>query len=81
MTTKRAPGAGRKPRGEFIGKTRGRSRQDHAAKREALERAAQESGRSLSQEIEHRLDVSIKRDRDMARRHVRAFAEADRARY
>ena len=71
------PGAGRKPRGEFIGKTATLTTRITPETRAALERAAQESGRSLSQEVEHRLDVSIRRDREHARkRHVRALAEA-----
>jgi hypothetical protein len=42
-----------------------------------LERAAQKSGRSLSQEVEHRLDDSIRRDRERAhKRHVRTLAKA-----
>jgi hypothetical protein len=77
LTRKRAPGAGRKPRGEFPGKTATLTTRITPKTRRDLERAAQESGRSLSQEVEHRLDGSIRRDRDHKRkRHVRALAEA-----
>jgi hypothetical protein len=77
MTRKRTRGAGRKPRGEFKGKTATITTRITPKTRADLERAAQKSGRSLSQEIEHRLDVSMRRDREHARkRHVRALAEA-----
>lgn len=76
MARKRAPGAGRKPRGEFKNKSRTLTTRITAATREALERAAKKSARSLSQEIEHRLDSSIRRDRQLARPgHIRALAE------
>jgi len=77
MTRKRAPGGGRKPRGEFKGKTATLATRVTPKTRADLERAAQKSGRSLSQEVEHRLDGSIRRDREHDRkRHVRALAEA-----
>jgi hypothetical protein len=77
LARKRAPGAGRKPRGDFSKKTAAITTRVTAATKGALERAAQKSGRSLSQEIEHRLDVSIRRDREFARQgHIRALAEA-----
>lgn len=74
---KRAPGAGRKPRGEFMGKTATLTTRIKPETRAALERAAEKSGRSLSQEVEHRLDYSIRRDYEHNRhRHIRALAEA-----
>ncbi len=57
MAQKRAPGAGRKPRGEF----RGKSAVFSTRLRGALEREAARNGRSLSQEIERRLTDSISR--------------------
>jgi len=77
MAGKRAPGAGRKPRGEFKGKTATLTTRITPQTRVGLERAAKESGRSLSQEVEHRLDYSIRRDHEHNRhRHIRALAEA-----
>jgi len=77
MARKRAPGGGRKPRGEFKNKSRTLTTRITAATRTALERAAKKSGRSLSQEIESRLDISIRRDRDRDHhRHIRALAQA-----
>src|SRR5262249_31004968 len=77
MTRKRARGAGQKPRGEFKGKTATLTTRITPKTRADLERAAQKSGRSLSQEVEHRLDGSIRRDREHDRkRHIRALAEA-----
>ena len=77
MATKRAPGAGRKPRGEFKGKTATLTTRITPETRAALERAAEKSGRSLSQEVEHRLNDSIRRDYEHNRhRHIRALAEA-----
>src|SRR5262245_18809443 len=77
MTAKRKPGAGRKPRGGFTGKSVTFTTRITPETRAALERAAQKSGRSLSQEAEHLLDLSIRRKREHARkRHVRSLAEA-----
>lgn len=75
MVRKRGAGGGRKPRGEFAGKTATLTTRITPATREALERAAQKSGRSLSQEAEHRLDQSLLINRDR-RRDVRALGEA-----
>jgi hypothetical protein len=76
MAKKRAPGAGRKPRGEFKGKTATLTTRITSETRAALDRAARKSSRSLSQEVEHRLNGSIRRDRDHNRhRHVRGLAE------
>src|SRR5262245_11068858 len=77
MTAKRKPGAGRKPRGGFKGKSVTFTTRITPETRAALERLAQKSGRSLSQEAEHLLDLSIRRKREHARkRHVRSLAEA-----
>src|SRR5262245_32519160 len=77
MAGKRAPGAGRKPRGEFKGKTETLTTRITPQTRAELERAAKKSRRSLSQEVEHRLDYSIRRDYEHNRdRHVRGLAEA-----
>lgn len=59
-TRKRAPGAGRKPRGEYAGKTATITTRITPAVRAGLEREARRNGRSLSQEIEKRLDDSLK---------------------
>ena len=76
MARKRAPGAGRKPRGDFKGKTATLTTRITSETRAALDRAARKSNRSLSQEVEHRLNGSIRRDRDHNRhRHVRGLAE------
>ena len=56
---KRAPGAGRKPKGEFAGKTATVTTRIMPDTREALEAAALASNRSLSQELELRLSTSI----------------------
>jgi hypothetical protein len=77
LAKKRAPGAGRKPHGEFRGKSATLTTRITFETRAAMERAAQKSGRSLSQEVEHRLDYSIRRDYEHNRhRHIRALAEA-----
>jgi hypothetical protein len=77
MVGKRAPGAGRKPRGEFRGKTATLTTRITPKTRAALERASRNSGRSLSQEVESRLDASLRGDRNRARgSHIRALGEA-----
>ncbi len=77
VTRKRAPGAGRKPRGPFKGKTATLTTRITAATRAALDAAAQKNGLSLSQEVERRLDNSILRDRSGNRKQRnRALAEA-----
>src|SRR5262249_53506745 len=77
MPRKRAPGAGRKPRGEFKGKTATLTTRITPEKRAALESAAKKRRRSLSQEVEHRLYVSIKRDYEhKSHRHILGLAEA-----
>src|SRR5438094_547490 len=59
MPQKRAPGGGRKPKGEFSGKSATFSTRITPNLRKALDAAAKKSGRSLSQEVEHRLADSI----------------------
>jgi len=75
LAKKRAPGAGRKPSGEFKGKSATLTTRITPETRAAMERAAQKSGRSLSQEVEHRLNDSVLNERDR-RSDVRALAEA-----
>ena len=77
LRRKRALGGGRKPRGEFRGKSATLTTRIMPGTRKQLEHAAKQSTRSLSQEIEYRLVKSIEKDRDRARQpHVRALAEA-----
>ena len=59
MAGKRAPGGGRKPMGEFRGKTETLTTRITAAVRSGLEREAARNGRSLSQEVETRLEASL----------------------
>ena len=75
LAKNRAPGAGRKPRGEFKGKSATLTTRITAETRAAMERAAQKSGRSLSQEVERRLIDSVRNERNR-RSDVRALAEA-----
>ena len=75
MPRKRAPGAGRKPRGEFKGKSATLTTRTTPETRAAMERAAQKNGRSLSQEVERRLYDSARNERSR-RSDVRALAEA-----
>jgi TraY domain len=56
---KRAPGAGRKPKGEFTGKSATITTRIRPDTRDALERAARANGRSLSQEVEFRLRAGL----------------------
>ena len=75
MAKKREPGAGRKPRGEFKGKSATLTTRITPETRTAMERAARKSGRSLSQEVERRLNDSVRNERNR-RSDVRALAEA-----
>jgi hypothetical protein len=75
---KRASSAGRKPRGEYQGKTMTLTTRITPATRYAIERAAAKSGRSLSQEVEHglaRYVAMLKPNRDRGS-HIRALGEA-----
>lgn len=74
-TRKRAPGAGRKPKGEFAGKTATITTRIRQDTRDALEKAAIADGRSLSQEAEFRLRASLMRPTDAQRRN-RALGHA-----
>jgi hypothetical protein len=56
---KRKPGGGRKPRGEYSGKSAVFSTRITPETRSKLEEAATKSGRSLSQEVERRLEDSF----------------------
>jgi hypothetical protein len=71
---KRAPGGGRKPHGEFRGKSAVLTTRITQETRDALESAAAASKRSLSQEIESRLRESLTPDNPRAR-HIRAIGE------
>jgi hypothetical protein len=75
MARKRGPGGGRKPRGEFKGKTAMLTTRITPETRGWLESAAQKSGRSLSQEVEYRLRQSLTKNRDR-RKDVLALGEA-----
>jgi hypothetical protein len=74
MTRKRAPGGGRKPAGEFKGKSAAITTRITPTTRAGLEQAAIANRRSLSQEIEARLVESAYADRDRAK-PVRALGE------
>jgi hypothetical protein len=77
MARKRAPGGGRKPRGEFRGKSSTLTTRITAETREALDRAAEKNDKSLSQEVERRLRDSIRNDLSRDQQpHIRALGEA-----
>jgi hypothetical protein len=75
LPRKRAPGAGRKPKGHFKGKKATFTTRITTETRQALDSAAKKKGRSLSQEVERRLVDSLKRDAS-GEQHVRALGEA-----
>jgi hypothetical protein len=56
---------GRKPKGEYSGKSLVFSTRITPQLRKALEKAANSSGRSVSQEVEHRLSRTFKEDGDI----------------
>jgi hypothetical protein len=64
----RKPGAGRKPKGEFPGKSSTLTTRLTPATRAGLEREATRSGRSLSQEVERRLVQSLEAPSAIAKR-------------
>jgi hypothetical protein len=66
MARKRAPGGGRKPKGEFSGLGMPLSIRMPAELRSQLEAAARRSGKSLTQEMLTRLDGSLNKDRNKA---------------
>jgi hypothetical protein len=78
MAKKRAPGAGRKPRGEFKGKSAVLTTRITPETRTALERAAEKGKRSLSQEVEHGLRWYLSTRKRAPERddHIRALGEA-----
>jgi hypothetical protein len=61
MARKRAPGAGRKPEGPFKGKSATFTTRITQDTREALELAAEKSGRSISQVAENYLRAALKK--------------------
>src|SRR5262245_44741948 len=72
MARKRAPGAGRPPRGEYTGKSATITTRIKPDTRLALEDAARANRRSLSQEIERRLRESLS---ERQAGHIRAIGE------
>jgi Arc-like DNA binding domain len=64
---KRAPGGGRKPKGDFSELTSPLSIRMPAEMREQLEASANDNGRSVSQEVLRRIQGSFSQDRDRAR--------------
>lgn len=64
---KRAPGGGRKPRGDFSGLTAPLSIRMPTEMRDQLRSAARARGRSVSQELLRRVQDSLHHDRDRAR--------------
>jgi hypothetical protein len=76
MARNRAPGAGRKPRGEFRGKSETLATRVMPSTRAALDRAARKNKRSLSQEVEYRLRLSMFDARKNYAKHIRALGEA-----
>jgi len=67
MGKRRAPGGGRKPKGEFSGVTSPLSIRMPEQMRRQLEAAAHARGRSVSQEILRRVQETFRSDRDRAR--------------
>jgi hypothetical protein len=79
MARKRAPGAGRKPRGEYPGKTETFTTRIRPEVKKGLERAAAKHERSLSQEVEFglRFYLSGLKPSSLDRgSHIRALGEA-----
>jgi hypothetical protein len=75
MPRKRAPGAGRKPRGDFKKKIATFTTRITHETRSALEHGARETGRSLSQHVESILRAAIHKPSDAQRRN-QALARA-----
>jgi len=76
MAVKRASGAGRKPRGPFKGKSATITTRVTPRTRAELEREAKRKGNSLSQEIESRLDDSLRKGGAKTPAHIKALAQA-----
>jgi hypothetical protein len=78
MKRPRAPGAGRKPKGEYRGKSATFTTRIQPELRAALDKAAVKNNRSLSQEVEKRLHDSFELPAQLARRfgpsHIAAFS-------
>jgi uncharacterized membrane protein YccC len=74
MSRKRAPGAGRKPKGEFKGKKSQFSTRITAETRRALDDAARRSNQSVSQAAEYLLRTVLQKP--SGDRHNRALAHA-----
>jgi TraY domain len=78
VARKRAPGGGRKPKGEIRGKSHTLTTRITQETRSGLEREAARSGRSLSQEIEVRLVNSLHMpehiEKEWGKPHVYALA-------
>ncbi|RUU86115.1 hypothetical protein EOB59_29990 [Mesorhizobium sp. M7A.F.Ca.MR.176.00.0.0] len=78
MAGKRAPGGGRKPSGEFAGKSAAFSTRITPELRSALDAESESSGKSISQIVERRLRESYDEPKRMQRilgaDHVRALA-------
>jgi hypothetical protein len=74
MARTRAAGGGRKPQGEFRGKSATFTTRIRPETRTALADAAKKSGRSLSQEVEIRLRHSVAGEGARAR-HIRALGD------
>ena len=72
MVRKRAPGGGRKPQGEFAGKSENLTTRITPQLREGLEREAARNNASLSQEVERRLRDSL----DMPRKLEQTWGPA-----
>jgi hypothetical protein len=62
MARKRAPGAGRKPRGHYVNLRSVLSARITSDLRKKLDGAAREKKHSLAQEVQHRLNESFKKD-------------------
>ena len=76
MARKRAPGGGRKPKGEIRGKAATLTTRITTETRQALDSAARKNRRSLSQEVERRLIDSVQKDLSRDRQpHIRALGE------
>lgn len=75
MARKRAPGAGRKPRGEFRGNTRQLTFRVRPELRSALEGLAKRNNRSLAQEIQRGLNDWVRRYDEPAL-HIAALSHA-----
>src|SRR5215208_4440886 len=78
MDRKRAPGAGRKPQGEYAGKSATFTTRIQPELRADLDKSAKRNKRSLSQEVERRLresfEVPGKIARDFGPKHIAALA-------